>query len=134
MRNKSASIVELNPELTVQIKVQVKSMDSLFSSLSRINFIKIDCDGSDAEIILSGRETISKHLPIILFEDMGGYNSAMGDASVRLKVDDYYDEAVNLLKVLGYRIFEVKENFLLESERVPGRITNMLAIPQKTNF
>jgi FkbM family methyltransferase len=134
MMNKSASTVNLNSELTVHISVESKRMDTIFSELSRLDFIKIDCDGSDGDIILSGKDIISKHLPIILFEDLGGYNSAMGDVSIIQKVDTDYNEAFIFLKNLRYRFFEVHDQHMIDSERVIGRFSIILAVPIKTSF
>ena len=131
MKNKSASIVDLNKELSEHIKVEVKSLDTLFLSLPKLNFIKIDCDGSDGDIIMSGRKTIVKHLPYILFEDLGGYHNAMGDPLIKEKVNHAYDDAFNFLYSLNYRIFEINNNSLIESKRIYGRYSNMLAFPPK---
>ena len=131
MKNKSASIVDLNKELSEHIKVEVKSLDTLFLSLPKLNFIKIDCDGSDGDIIMSGRKTIVKHLPYILFEDLGGYHNAMGDPSIKEKVNHAYDDAFNFLYSLNYRIFEINNNSLIESKRIYGRYSNMLAFTPK---
>lgn len=129
MKNKSASTVNLNSELTEQISVEVKKMDTIFSELSRLDFIKIDCDGSDGDIILSGKNIISKFLPVILFEDLGGYHNAMGDPSIIQKVDKDYNEAFIFLKNHHYRFFEIRDQYMVESERVVGRYSNILAIP-----
>jgi len=129
MRNKSASTVNLNSELSVRFTVDVKKMDTIFSDLPRLDFIKIDCDGSDGDIILSGKKVIADHLPVILFEDLGGYHNAMGDPSIIKKVDDDYNSAFSFLKNLGYRFFEIKDQYLIETERVVGRYSNILATP-----
>lgn len=131
MRNKSASMLELNSELTERINVDVVSLDALFSGLKRIDFIKIDCDGSDGDIILSGASLLEIHLPIIIFEDMGGYHPSMGSHDLIQKVDGDYDKAYELLVDLGYKIFEVGNKYLTETVRPKGRFSNILAIPNK---
>lgn len=129
MKNKSASILNLNPELSEEIVVKIKSLDSEFSMLQSLDFIKIDCDGSDGDIILSGKKTITKHMPYILFEDLGGYESGIGDVEAKQKAHRLYEEAFDFLRALNYRTYEIKDQYLIESNRVHGRYTNMLAIP-----
>ena len=99
MKNKSASILNLNKELTENIQIDVKSFDKLFSKIPKIDFIKIDCDGSDADIILSGRSLIKKHRPIILFEDLGGYHVGMGSKDLISKLDLDYEKAFTFKKI-----------------------------------
>lgn len=120
MQNKSASMLDLNRELTVRIDVPVKSMDNAFRGIDRLDFIKIDCDGSDADIILSGASLIEKHRPVIIFEDLGGYHDEMGDSSLIESVDKAYDDAFNFLKKNGYRFFRVLDRRLQETNRVRG--------------
>lgn len=130
MKNKSASILDLNSELSEKIEVQVRSMDSLFSGLDKVDFIKIDCDGSDAEIILSGKKTISTHKPIIIFEDLGGYNTSMGDKSLIDSVDKAYNEVFQFLEAENYRFFNVLNGTLKETKRITGSYSNIIAIPR----
>ena len=129
MKNKSASILELNDELTEHIEVNIRSIDELFREVDRVDFIKIDCDGSDGDIILSGRSLIESCRPVVLFEDLGGYHSSMGSPDLVKQVDDDYDAAYQLLISLGYRIFEIGDERLTETQRPRGRYSNILAIP-----
>tara|TARA_B110000008_G_scaffold275830_1_gene314015 strand:- start:442 stop:1272 length:831 start_codon:yes stop_codon:yes gene_type:complete len=134
MRNKSASILELNDELTDHIDIKLRPLDEIFSHLKRLDFIKIDCDGSDGDIILSGKELILKYKPLILFEDLGGYHSGMGSIDLAIKVDDEYDQAYKLLTDNGYRIFEVGDQKLTETVRLKGQYANILAVPNLYKF
>lgn len=129
MKNKSASTLDLNPELSEKINVEVRTFDSLFAHLDRIDFIKIDCDGSDADIILSGRRLLERHRPIVIFEDLGGYHGSMGSDELINSVDTAYDQAFDLFAEMGYRTFKVLDGFLIESGRIRGAYSNMIAIP-----
>jgi len=129
MKNKSASMLDLNPELSEKIEVEVRTFDSIFGHLDKVDFIKIDCDGSDADIILSGRRVIERHKPVIIFEDLGGYHGAMGSDELINSVDTAYDQAFDMLSSFGYRTFKVLDGCLIDSGRIRGSYSNIIAVP-----
>jgi FkbM family methyltransferase len=129
MANKTATLKNVTayiPEQSVQIQVEMKSLDSLCSSEPKVDFIKIDCDWYDADIILSGIETIRKHKPVILFEDLGSFPEGWDKSE---DVHNVYLEAYEMLEGLGYQIFKVLDNSLIREGRKLGVIQNMLAFP-----
>ena len=129
--NKTATLknlTEYQPQNSVEIPVQLVTLDSICKNEAKIDFIKIDCDWHDAEIILSAKETIKKHQPIILFEDLGSFPPQWD------KKDDVhaeYEEAYKFLHSSGYSIYKVEQNKLLPESRELGVLQNMLAIPEK---
>lgn len=129
MANKIATLKNVTPyisEQSVQIKVKVKTLDSICASESKVDFIKIDCDWYDADIILSGINTIRKHRPVILFEDLGSFPENWDKSE---DVHQVYLEVYEMLEGLGYQIFKVLDHSLIKEERKLGVIQNMLAIP-----
>jgi FkbM family methyltransferase len=61
--------LELNseiPEGANKCQVKMVSLDSL--NLKKLNFIKMDVEGMELEVLLGGKETINKHRPIIYAE------------------------------------------------------------------
>lgn len=127
--NKTATlknIKEYFPQQSEEIQVELKTLDSICENESQIDFIKIDCDWADADIILSGSEIIRKHKPVILFEDLGSFPLNWNKSE---DVHDDYIEAYKMLKELGYKIFKVENHKLLDEERRLGVVQNMLAIP-----
>lgn len=52
--------------LTVKKQVDVVSVDSL--GLDRVDFIKIDCEGMDVDVLEGARRTIARDRPVILVE------------------------------------------------------------------
>jgi FkbM family methyltransferase len=120
--SKSGAVLKVSKE-----KTTCKRIDSI-NFEKKIDFIKIDCDWHDAEIILSAKETIKKHQPIILFEDLGSFPPEWD------KKDDVhaeYEEAYKFLYSNGYSIYKVEQNKLLPESRELGVLQNMLAIPEK---
>lgn len=129
MSNKTATLKNVTPyipEQSVKIEVEIKPLDLVCANQSRIDFIKIDCDWYDADIILSGFEIIKKHRPVILFEDLGSFPDSWN------KLDDVHQDylaAYKMLEELGYKVFKVLDHSLVNEGRRLGSIQNMLAIP-----
>ena len=49
-------------------KVQMKRLDSLGYNFDRIDYVKIDCEGYEMQILQGGEETIKHHKPIMVVE------------------------------------------------------------------
>jgi FkbM family methyltransferase len=129
MANKTATLKNVTPyipEQSVQIQVKMRTLDSICESEPKVDFIKIDCDWYDADIILSGIDTIRKHRPVILFEDLGSFPENWDKSE---DVHQVYLDAYEMLEGLGYQIFKVLDHSLIKEERKLGMIQNMLAIP-----
>ena len=47
---------------------KVKKLDKICSKIKKIDFIKIDVDGHELDVLKSGKKTIKKHKPFIYFE------------------------------------------------------------------
>ena len=63
----------------------IVSLDDLFSweGLDRLDYLKIDAEGAEAEVLTGGRNTINKYRPIILVEvNIKGVSSMPKDYSV----------------------------------------------------
>ena len=81
--------------LTETTRVEVRTLDGVFRDLSldRLDFLKIDTDGSDALIIQGGMETIVRYRPVIIFEAnyLAHSDAGISIESVRqaLKSSDY---------------------------------------------
>lgn len=60
--------------------VPVTTLDSLFQStrLDTLNFIKIDVEGMEYEVVKGGVRTIEKHRPIIYFETLESFRASRG--------------------------------------------------------
>lgn len=49
-------------------EVEVTTLDTRFKHLKKIDFIKIDVEGLEIDVLEGGKEVISKHRPIMLIE------------------------------------------------------------------
>lgn len=75
-----------------EYKIQAITLDSL--NLDRLDFIKIDAENNDFEVILGALETIKRHKPIIVFEE--GYSE---------KKDRYY----KLFSEINYSVTSIED-------------------------
>lgn len=49
-------------------KVEVKRLDDVAADWPRLDFIKIDAEGFEPFVLIGGRKTIEKHLPVMFIE------------------------------------------------------------------
>jgi len=82
-----------NPEIQ-EIKVQLKTLDSIIPDSVKIDFIKIDVEGGELPVLKGAKKTIFKKKPIIIFECGIGASEYYGT-----KPEDVYDYLVNELSV-----------------------------------
>jgi FkbM family methyltransferase len=85
-----------DPTAIVQAEVEVKTLDSF--EFEAVDFIKIDCEGYELNILQGAVETIKRNKPIIIVEQKPGHGQVYG-----LKDD----AAVDFLKNLGMKVHTV---------------------------
>jgi FkbM family methyltransferase len=56
-----------NPKISL-IKVKLEKLDNIIPLNKKIDFIKIDVEGAEYNVLLGGRETILRSKPLIVFE------------------------------------------------------------------
>jgi len=83
-----------------EIQVEVKMLDDVIPSNEKIDFIKIDVEGGEFDVIKGAKNTLKKNKPLVLFE-------------CGLGASDYYD--TNILNFynfitneIGLKIFTLK--------------------------
>lgn len=64
----STTLIRRSVHNITKIDVRVMKFDNVFQDLKRLDFIKIDAEGSEYDIILGGKEVIKKFKPVIIFE------------------------------------------------------------------
>lgn len=95
------------------------------NSISNINFIKIDTDGHELEVLKGGLKVIEKFRPIIIFE-IGLY--VMEEKNIIF--DTYYE----LFKSMNYKLYDTKTNVKINLNNYKKYIpkngsTDLIAIP-----
>lgn len=131
MQNKSATMCKLNDELTEEIKIQITTLDETIDE--KIDFIKIDVDGSDAEVIFGAKRLIEKYRPIILFEYLKDYVVTKDSKSVNLGVDLHKRQmdAISNLENIGYVTKVVAKKYLAELNDSTKNFSNVILIPKE---
>lgn len=95
--------------------------------LQRLDFIKIDTDGHEHEVLLGARETIKRYNPLVLFE-VGQYLMAEADIDFSFYSSFFAESA--------YSLFDTKTNHLVNLENyckyIPvNATTDLIAVPQQ---
>jgi len=103
--------------------LKTKKLDKICSKFKKIDFIKIDVDGHELDVLKSGKKTITKHKPVIYFEFAPylykefGYSPKILINFIKSQLNyNFYDE--NLKKVININEFVKKlqkrsKNFFL---------------------
>ena len=82
------------------------TLDSL--KLKDVDFLKIDCEGYEENVIRGGIETITASKPVIIVEQKRDMAEKLGLPTLG---------AVDLLKTLGYRVVdELAEDYIMVAE------------------
>jgi FkbM family methyltransferase len=93
----------------------------------KIDFIKIDVEGSEYKVLKGGEQTIAKHKPVIHYE----YSTTID----KLNKSNNTEQSFNFLKEMGYRQFAiVEEQSLKEMTMYDPRLdsVNILSLPSHT--
>ncbi|MFZ4647485.1 MAG: FkbM family methyltransferase, partial [Gemmataceae bacterium] len=106
-----------------KIKVEQQSLDHWmnFNNIDKIDFIKMDVQGAEIDVLKGGIETLKKYKPVIFTEaDVEPQNDA--DTSLNL----LYSAIVEL----GYDVYSIKEGGKLVKINLDNIISgNWLALP-----
>lgn len=105
--------------------VKVETLDSIVETcaLGKLDFIKIDVEGMEYEVIKGGISSIAKYQPLIYFETLDSFRKIRGF--------DLYGKIYEMLQAIGYQHFRVLPDG--EIEKIDNlnslRSPNTLAIP-----
>ncbi|PWR25483.1 FkbM family methyltransferase [Zavarzinia aquatilis] len=103
-------------------EVEVTTLDRLMAELApgRLDCLKIDVEGVEAQVISGAAETIARHRPIILFEVNADLQKHRGDDK---------SGAFRAIEAFGYDFFiRQADGRLLARESVPEGWGNLVAI------
>lgn len=109
-----------NPEIE-EIEVEVKALDDIISIREKIDFVKIDVEGGEFEVLKGAQMTLNKNKPITLFECGKGASDYYGT-----KPEEIYNFITNEvgLKVYTLQAFLKNKNALKINEFVQHFETN----------
>ena len=107
------------------VEVKVEALDDFIaqSSVERLDFIKIDVEGMEYEVIKGGLQTIAKYRPVLYYETLESFRTNRGF--------DIYNQIFQILQDLGYRQFAIASNtHTIEVQNLDTLLSpNTLAIP-----
>ena len=107
------------------IAVPVESLNQFVQklALNRLDFIKIDVEGMEWEVIKGGMGAIAQFRPILYYETLEGFRQQRGF--------DCYNQIFDRLRNLEYRQFAIAKNAQLSAVPNLDHLTspNTLAIP-----
>jgi FkbM family methyltransferase len=104
-------------------RVDVVSLDEHFAGtpLPRLDFVKIDVEGMEYEVLLGARRTLVTHRPIIYLETLREFDAARG-FSVGERIEQ-------LLRELGYALYRVCPDGRLAAVTAAAMAAYTLAAP-----
>lgn len=108
------------------IRVKVTTLDKLFENeaLERLDFIKIDVEGMEYEVIKGGINTIRTYRPVIYYETLVEFKKIRGA--------DYFDKIRDIFKGLDYELFAVDASGNLDILDPDNQLPpNTLAVPKE---
>lgn len=110
------------------ITVPVTTLDALAASwaLDRLDFIKIDVEGMELEVLRGARRTLETLRPVVLFETMEVFRVLRRE---RTGIADLFAEIECLLHEVGYRLCALRPDGTLEDVTSAGLPYNTLGIP-----
>jgi FkbM family methyltransferase len=120
--NAYSSLMDTRRKAVVSIvKVPCMKVDDVVSGLclNRVDFVKIDVEGLEFEVLKGMVEVISKYQPVIFCEIYKGESS-----------NQRPDETVQFLIEKGYRAFVMAQGKLIDYERHNDSLYNYLFLPR----
>ncbi len=107
------------------IPVPVSTVDLQFQNIliGKLDFVKIDVESMEYEVITGGMETWGKYHPVMYYETLKEF-----EAFRKKPVFKYIED---LLSGLGYAFYKIKADSSFIQTRYPDLSINTLALPEK---
>jgi len=100
------------------VQVDQEKLDDYYSLEDLINFIKIDVEGYEMEVLKGAEQIIKKHKPVLVIE--------LNDKSL-INQNSTAKQVVQFIKNLGYEvIYDLSTNKQVELEELEGCCTDIL--------
>ena len=101
-------------ETVSKIIVSIKKADSFINEMKKVDFVKIDVEGYELEVLLGMRTIISKYRPIIVFEYLIGYSERMElSYSDFIKFFSSFDYSLHYLNHTGSSDFTLSQTSMI---------------------
>jgi FkbM family methyltransferase len=108
------------------IPVSVITLDELVTgeNVTRLDFVKIDVEGMELEVIKGGTKTLQKYKPVIYYETLVAFRQHRGF--------DIFGEIAEILRSMDYRLFGLDLLGNLKNlENLDDLPRNTLALPKE---
>lgn len=106
-------------------KVPVTTLDHFFAEPpARLDFVKVDVEGMEGEVLRGGEKLLRRFRPVILFESLLEFERHVGKP-IRRHTQDW-------LLGLGYELYKIRSDGSLTVTRYPDLSANTLAIPRES--
>lgn len=92
---------------TKKIIVESRKIDSIFTGLESVKFVKIDVDGAELKVLNGAKNLLRKQRPVIAFECGDFCSKSYGYRSIEIFI---------FLQSLDYEIYTIKGYFLATKE------------------
>jgi FkbM family methyltransferase len=93
------------PVTTKEIEIEVHTLDDYLDVISHVDYIKIDVEGAELEVLRGGQELVRRDQPLITFEfgdnSIGEYAYSSRDMYCHLAQNEY-----SVLSILGHELDE----------------------------
>jgi FkbM family methyltransferase len=87
-------------------KIPARALDSIFATDQKIDFIKIDAQGADIDVLIGAERILAQHHPVVIFE----YEDDLSRQNYGRSLEDFF----GMFDDSGYKITEVYPgNYLL---------------------
>jgi FkbM family methyltransferase len=105
------------------VQVPVTTVDSYVEAhgAPKINFVKIDVESMEYEVIMGGMKTWEKHLPVLYYETLKEF-----EAYRKQPVFKFIEET---LGGLGYTFYKLENDLSITQTKYPDLSNNTLALP-----
>lgn len=114
-----SSKIEHEESHFARVQVKIETMDALANAhqLPAPDFIKIDAEGAEYDILLGAKEVLRRYRPQLLIEIHG----AGGDAKANAR------RIAALLEEVGYALTHVEDGSRVDSQTAPGNLGHIYA-------
>ena len=120
----ASSYRDINVTISSPIAVDVVSLDSYCQNkgIENVDFIKIDVEGMEYEVLKGAKNILEKYQPIIYFETLPNMEESLGFP--------VFTEIQNMLKCFNYKFYSVNSNGDIKNVDKVGVSLNSLASPK----